>query len=133
MRVSHFEHAVEQIYARDPRIEKAAYYVLRDALDYTTEKAQEEGSVTRHVSAAELLEGFKDYCLKEFGPMAATLFEEWNLTQCSDIGEMVFALIGEGIFSKQDSDNREDFSEVFDFKTTFVTPFLPKRKQQAQL
>lgn len=133
MRVSHFDQAVEQIYSRNQKIAKEAYYLLQDALDYTTEKSKEDGAASNHVSAAELLEGFKKYSLDQFGPMAATLFAEWNLTKCSDIGEMVFSLIDEGIFSKQDSDRPEDFVDLFDFAEVFVEPFLPKHKQKANL
>ena len=128
MRISHFDQAVANIYAKDSRIEKEAYHLLREALDYTSDKAQDEGSANHHVSAADLLEGFKEFSLKEYGPMAATLFSEWNLTKCGDIGDMVFHLIDEGIFSKQDSDKRSDFEDLYDFKQTFVFPFLPKEK-----
>jgi len=128
MRVSHFDHAVVNIYANDQRIEKEAYYLLRDALDYTCEQAQEKGDDNKHVSAIELLEGFRTYLLKQFGPMAATLLNEWNVTKCSDIGDMVFNLIEEGIFSRQESDQRSDFEEVYDFQEAFVHPFLPKTK-----
>lgn len=133
MRVSHFDQAVEQIYSRNQRIAKEAYYLLRDTLDYTSDKAKEEGAETNHVSASELLEGFKEYSLQQFGPMAATLLDEWNLTKCSDIGDMVFSLIDEGIFSKQDSDKPEDFVDIYEFSEVFVEPFLPKHKQKAHL
>jgi hypothetical protein len=38
----------------------------------------------------------------------------------------VFHLIEEQIFGKQDSDRREDFSEVFDIEDSLRKPFLPK-------
>jgi hypothetical protein len=40
---------------------------------------------------------------------------------------MVFHLIEEQVFGKQDSDRREDFSGIFDFEEALVKPFLPKR------
>lgn len=129
MRVSQFDKVVEQIYARDPRIEKAAYHYLRETMDFTTDKAKEDGAENNHVSATELLLGFRDYSLNQFGPMAATIFDEWNLTQCSDIGDMVFALIDSGIFSKQESDTQEDFTEVFTFHEAFVKPFRPEKSK----
>jgi len=128
MKVTHFDQAVINICERDSRIDKDAYDFLKDALDYASDQAQETGAPNNHVSASDLLAGIRDYALKQFGPMAATLFAEWNVTKCSDFGDMVFNLIDEGIFSKQESDNREDFIEIFDFKETFETPFLPKRK-----
>ena len=131
MRVSHFDQAVTNIYERDSSIEKEAYHMLREALDYTSDKAKEEGSDTNHVSATELLTGFKQFALEQYGPMAATLLSEWNLTKCSDIGDMVFNLIEEGIFSKQESDKHSDFNEVYSFQEAFVDPFLPKTKMSS--
>ena len=63
--------------------------------------------------------------------MAATLLSEWNLTKCSDIGDMVFNLIEEGIFSKQESDKHSDFNEIYSFQEAFVDPFLPKTKMSS--
>ena len=57
--------------------------------------------------------------------MAATLMSEWGVSECSDVGEMVFHLIDEGVFGRQESDTREDFHGVFDFDDAFVAPFLP--------
>ena len=39
---------------------------------------------------------------------------------------MVFALIGEQVFGKQDSDTVEDFNDIYDFQEAFVAPFLPQ-------
>lgn len=130
MQITHFDKAVEKICDTHPRIDKAAYYFLQDALNHASEKAQESGATNKHVSAEELLLGFKDFALQQFGPMASTLFAEWNLQQCSDIGDMVFNLIDEGIFSKQESDKREDFHNIYDFKEAFVVPFLPSSKAE---
>ena len=53
---------------------------------------------------------------------------EWSIRKCQDVGDMVFHLIEEQVFGKQDSDKKEDFSEVFDFEASLITPFLPKSK-----
>ena len=58
--------------------------------------------------------------------MASTLLSEWGLNQCSDVGDMVFLLIEEQVFGKQDSDTKEDFSDVYSFQEAFVAPYLPK-------
>ena len=129
MKVSHFDHAVSNIYGKNTNIEKEAYYHLREALDYTCEQNEEKGDDNKHVSATELLQGFREFSLNQYGPMAATLFAEWNLKKCSDIGQMVFNLIEEGIFSKQESDKRSDFVEVYSFEEAFVQPFLPKKRE----
>lgn len=120
-----FDSAVENILLRDRRFEAGAYFLLKDALDFTLKRAREEGGGERHVSGGELLAGFRDYALQEFGPMAGTLLHEWGVRQCSDVGDMVFHLIEEGMFGKQDSDTKEDFHDLFDFDEAFRSPFLP--------
>ena len=52
----------------------------------------------RHVSGQELLEGFRDYALAQFGPMASTVMKEWGLRNGKNVGEMVFLLIEEDVF-----------------------------------
>ena len=122
-----YEHAIEAIVKRDPRFHPQAYIFLKEALDFTLKKISDENNGNaRHVSGGELLLGFRDLALDQFGPMAATLLSEWGLRQCSDVGDMVFLLIEEQVFGKQDSDTKEDFSDVYSFHEAFVTPYLPK-------
>ncbi len=128
MQPLHFDTALENILAHNDDYEAEAYVFLKEALDYTVAlELKKEQRNSKHVSAKDLLYGFKDYSLKEYGPMAATLLAEWGIKNCSDIGNMVFLLIAEGMFGKQDSDSREDFIEYFSFDDVFVTPFLPKK------
>jgi uncharacterized repeat protein (TIGR04138 family) len=42
---------------------------------------------------------------------------------------MVYQLIEQGVFSKTETDRKEDFAELYDFSTAFVKPFLPKRRR----
>ena len=63
----------------------------------------------------ELLEGVRQYALKEFGPMVVTVFSYWGIRSCEDIGHMVFNLIGAGIFGKTEEDSIEDFKSVLRF------------------
>jgi uncharacterized repeat protein (TIGR04138 family) len=59
--------------------------------------------------------------------MAATLMEEWGIRQSRDVGNMVFRLIEEQVFGKQDSDKPEDFEGLFDLDEALRRPFLPTR------
>lgn len=121
-----FSEALDSIIAADPRYARDAYVFLRDALDYTTKQQKKiKGTTVRHVSGPELLEGVRQYALKEFGPMVMTVFGYWGLHACEDIGHMVFNLIGAGIFGKTDEDSIEDFKNVYQFKDVFVKPFAP--------
>ena len=122
-----FAEALDSIVATDQRYHRDAYVFLRDALDYTTKQQKKsKGATVRHVAGPELLEGVRLYALKEFGPMALTVFSYWGVERCEDIGQMVFNLIGAGIFGKTEQDSLEDFKSVYTFHDAFVKPFLPE-------
>ncbi len=87
----------------------------------------------RHVSGPELLDGARRYALKEFGPMVITVFDSWGIRSCEDIGNMVFNLIGAGVFGKTDQDSIEDFKNVYDFEEAFVRPFAPGETSKRQI
>lgn len=131
MHAMQFEQSVYSILQREKRFDAHAYFFLKDALDYTLKRVTEENrGRARHVTGPELLEGFRDLALDQFGPMASTLMREWGLRECQDVGDIVFHLIEEQVFGKQDSDQREDFSGSFDLVESLVTPFLPKNRPQ---
>ena len=96
-----FEEAVELVVEKDPTYDRGAYVFLRESLDFTVKNSSSRsGSDDRHVSGVELLNGFRDFALQEFGPMASTVLSEWGLHQSSDVGAMVFNLVevGRNIF-----------------------------------
>jgi uncharacterized repeat protein (TIGR04138 family) len=129
MQAMQFEQSVVSILKRDKRFDPHAYFFLKDALDFTLKRiAESNAGQARHVTGPELLAGYRDFALDQFGPMASTLMSEWSIRKCQDVGDMVFHLIEEQVFGKQDSDKKEDFSEVFDFEAAFITPFLPSSK-----
>lgn len=125
-----FEQSVISILKRDQRFDPHAYLFLKDALDFTLKRVAEgNGGMARHVTGPELLTGFRDLALEQFGPMASTVMNEWGVTQGQHVGDMVFHLIEEQVFGKQDSDQPEDFSGVFDLRQSLIDPFLPSRSQ----
>lgn len=124
----HFEESVGSILKRDQRYDGQAYFFLKEALDFTLKRFLDAaGGRNRHVSGKELLEGFRDYALEQYGPMAATLMEEWGIRQSRDVGNMVFRLIEEQVFGKQDTDKPEDFEGLFDLEEALRTPFFPTK------
>jgi uncharacterized repeat protein (TIGR04138 family) len=127
MQAMQFEQSVQRILMRDRRFDPQAYFFVKEALDFTLQRISggNEGQA-RHVSGQELLEGFRDSALEQFGPMASTLMEEWGVHRCQDVGDMVFLLIEEQVFGKQESDRREDFCGDFDLIKSLAAPFLPK-------
>jgi uncharacterized repeat protein (TIGR04138 family) len=150
MQAVSFEEVLELVLAKDTRYHRDAYQFLREALDYTQKKAGKEYRVPseardtatleeakavapkeeeqKHVSGQELLEGIRDYALKEFGPMVMTVFEEWGIRSCKDFGEMVFLLVDHRILRKTDKDSHADFENGYDFYEAFRKPYLPKAK-----
>lgn len=128
MQSNPFRDSISSILARDSRYDGQAYFFLKDALDYTLKKMLEaQGGIVRHVSGYELLEGFRDYALEQYGPMASTLIWEWGIREDRDVGNMVFHLIEEKVFGRQESDSIDDFSGVLDLQASLRVPFLPKK------
>lgn len=129
-----FAEALDSIVASDPRYHRDAYVFLRDALDFTTKQQKKvKGASVRHVAGPELLEGVRQYALKEFGPMVITVLSYWGIRCCEDVGHMVFNLIGAGIFGKTEEDSLDDFKNVFDFQEAFVKPFAPEKSALPKL
>src|SRR6476469_7137990 len=123
-----FAEALESVVDSDPRYQRDGYIFLRDALDFTTKQQKKiKGVSVRHVTGPELLEGLRQYALKEFGPMVMTVFDSWGIHSSADIGNMVFNLIGAGIFGKTEEDSIEDFRNVYNFEEVFVKPFAPEK------
>ena len=72
MQAMQFEQSVQRILGRDRRFDPQAYFFVKEALDFTLQRvAGGNGGQARHVSGQELLEGFRDCALEQFGPMAS--------------------------------------------------------------
>jgi uncharacterized repeat protein (TIGR04138 family) len=125
--MSRFEKAVERVLMRDPRYPREAYVFLRAALEH----AQAIYSRPGHVSVRELLEGIRQYALKEYGPMTLLVLDEWKIRSCVDLGELVFNLIEQGELRKTETDRREDFAAGYNFEEAFRRPYLPKSQRGA--
>jgi uncharacterized repeat protein (TIGR04138 family) len=127
-----FAEALDSIVGHDKRYGRDAYIFLRDALDFTTKQQKKaKGTNVRHVAGPELLDGVRQYALKEFGPMVLTVFNSWGIHRTEDIGHMVFNLIDAGIFGKTEEDSIEDFMNVYDFDEAFAKPFAPTKASPA--
>ena len=114
------EDAVREIAKRDTRFRAEAYPFLLEALDFTI---QRRGKGRKHVSGAELLEGFRDYSVQTFGFMARSVMSEWGIRTTDDVGACVFNLIEEDLLQKTADDRREDFHDLFDFDEAFEEGF----------
>ena len=133
MQEVNFDEAVEQILAKDERFHRDAYGFMREALDFTQKLigTKNQGKV-RHVTGQELLDGIRQYSLQQFGPMAATVFEEWGVRNCQNFGDIVFNMVEIGLLAKTEKDDRDDFRDGYDFADAFVKPFWPASKLKAE-
>lgn len=125
-----FHETLDQLVARDPRYSKEAYGFLREALEFTQKKRRKSRAASTHVSANELLEGFREYSLQQFGPMGLTVLEYWGVRSTGDVGRMVFNLIEAGVFGRAEDDRIEDFENGFSFEEAFVAPFRPAAQKK---
>jgi len=127
-----FSEALDAVIRRDARYDREAYVFLRDALEFTLKKRRSKSSrkdEPSDVPTAELLDGFRLYALKEFGPMSRLVLESWGVRSCEDVGNLVFNLVDAGVFSKTDRDTPDEFRNGFDFDEAFLAPFRPARKR----
>jgi len=125
-----FEEALAKVAAKDPRYQRDAYLLLREALHHTQKTVGKDArGRIRHVTGQELLRGIREYALQQFGPMTQTVLEEWGVRCCEDFGEIVFNMVEVGWLAKTEKDSRADFQSGYDFEAAFRKPFLPSSKQ----
>ena len=134
MQEINFDEAVELIVARDARYARDSYSFVRESLDFT-QKLIGKGNrgKIRHISGQELLDGIRQFALQQFGPMAVTVFEEWNIHDCRDFGEIVFNMVEIGLLAKTEKDTRNDFQNGYDFTDAFRKPFRPSQKPDSNI
>ncbi|MDD5483076.1 MAG: hypothetical protein PHP98_05435 [Kiritimatiellae bacterium] len=127
-----FSEAVFQIFQEDKRYHAEAYFFVREALDFASKivKKPDRGP-QKHLVAAELLEGIRQYALREYGPMAITVLDFWGIRRCSDFGQIVFNLVNKNILRRTEGDSIHDFDNGYDFETVFCAPYQPACKRKA--
>jgi uncharacterized repeat protein (TIGR04138 family) len=133
MQEVNFDEALDQILATDNCFHRDAYLFMREALDFTQKLVgRENQGKVRHVTGQELLDGLRQYALQQFGPMAATVFEEWGIRNCQNFGEIVFNMVEIGLLARTEKDSRDDFQDGYDFTDAFRKPFWPEAKLKAE-
>ena len=144
MKVSGFNEAVAIAIAKDQSYRPEGYQFLRESLEATLKKrakskgtrssrqGSDQPAPSSHVTARELLEGFRLQALREFGPMTVTVLEYWGIGTSRDIGKMVFNLVEAGAFGRTENDSIEDFEKGLDFHEAFVAPFQPPPASEVQ-
>jgi uncharacterized repeat protein (TIGR04138 family) len=124
-----FDEVIRTIQKDDPRYEKGAYYFVRQALDFSLKNLHKRGKLdqSNHLSGPQLLDGIRLYAIKEFGPMARFVLENWGVRNCQDFGNIVFNLVDCKVLGKTEKDSPDDFSGGYSFRAAFDQPFRPQQ------
>lgn len=102
-----------------------AFLFVQEGLHETSENLfDREGLMSgpegnRHVTGQQLCLGLRDYALRQYGLLARTVLDHWNIRRTEDFGRIVFALVDAGLLRKTDQDSIEDFAGVYDFDEVF--------------
>ncbi len=126
MKIDKLSNVIKQICRHDSRYAPDAYEFLLEALASAMEEIVEETGFPRHLSGKELAEAIRDYAKYTYGPMTLTMLHEWGVTKTADFGDIVYNLIDAKHLSKEPTDTKADFENVYDFEEVFNKPYMPR-------
>ena len=106
---------LEEIIRKDKRYALEAYTFVFEALGFTLKKIGER----RHVSGQELLEGIRQYAIRQFGLLAKMVFNSWGVYKTGDFGEIVFNMVEAGLMGRNKQDTKDDFKDIYNFDDAF--------------
>ena len=123
--------AMRNLLEEDKRFKLEAYQFIRESLQYAHEHLDEIGGDTsqqnpdepKHLTGQQLCEACRLYAIEQYGYLAGVVLASWGLHSTSDFGELVYNLIRIEQMRKSDSDRREDFDDVYDFRDAFEPNF----------
>jgi len=104
--------AIDRVREQDARFRREAYLFLFASLGHAVDRmpaARRDDMERRHLTGAEVLAAMVDLARREFGPLAATVFREWGVTEGRHVGEMVFQLVDAEQLAARPEDRLEDF------------------------
>ena len=113
------EKSIEELARADRRYPPAAYMLVFEGLESALAKLP----ARRHVTPRELVDGVRQAALDQWGFMARSVLESWNITNTGEIGDLVFNLIDKKLLVAGADDNRAQFEELFDFADGFEQAF----------
>ncbi|MBM4184676.1 MAG: hypothetical protein FJ207_10780 [Gemmatimonadetes bacterium] len=109
------DEVLDRLQERNPRFHPHSYIFVLQALHHVIHSLE----APRHVTGKELAGGVRELALERFGPIARTVLQHWGIHDTDDVGRVVFAMVEQGILIKQEEDQLEDFTGVFDFEEAF--------------
>ncbi|NIA21393.1 MAG: hypothetical protein GWP05_05370 [Anaerolineaceae bacterium] len=113
------EAKLRKLLESNPRYPREAYEFISESIAYTSHTLDREG----HVTGGELCQGARRLALEQFGFLARTVLESWNIRETADFGRLVYGMIEADLLKKTESDSIDDFSEVYDFQEAFDRDF----------
>ena len=108
--VTDFEKKVNELVKQEPAYTADAYSFVAEAVTFTVSKLPAH----RHVSALELLNGAGEFAVTQYGAVAGQVLNSFGIYKASDVGRLVYLLIGAGVLSASDDDDPEDFNIDFE-------------------
>ena len=108
-----------QLQRRNPRFAVEAYVFVLGGL----QRKLAELDCPRHISGVELAGAVRDLAIERFGLLARVVLEHWGVHSTEDSGEIVFLLVDHGVLTKEETDRREDFADVFSFEEVFESEY----------
>ena len=119
MQVPALHETLGQLQRRNPRFAVEAYVFVLGGL----QRRLAELDCPRHISGVELAGAVRDLAIERFGLLARVVLEHWGVHSTEDIGEIVFLLVDHGVLTKEETDRREDFADVFSFEEVFESEY----------
>ncbi|MCL7971007.1 MAG: hypothetical protein M8866_02810 [marine benthic group bacterium] len=119
MEVPTLNETLGQLQRRNPRYAVEAYLFVLGGLHRRLAQLDRP----RHISGAELAGSVRDLAIERFGLLARTVLEHWGVHSTEDIGEIVFLLVDHGVLTKEETDRREDFADVYSFEEVFESEY----------
>ena len=85
-----------------------------------------------NIDGATLCWILHDHALHLYGPNAREQLREWGIEATTDIGKIVFGLVDHELVHATESDQLDDFENVFEFEDQFFEPRYTNRKPAYQ-
>lgn len=111
--------------AATTRYPLGAFHFIRHGLDFTVTRLHKDpqsmDEIERHVTGRDLTEGLRDFAIEQYGLLARTMLNRWNIHRTEDFGHIVFAMVEHGLMQATENDSIRDFEDGFDFEHAFNT------------
>jgi len=96
----------------DGRYHVEGFHFVGQSLSHAVKlfKREDATGQDRHLTARELVAGAVDLAASRYGLLGELVLSSWGIRRSEDIGEITFALIEHGVFTKRPDDRIEDFA-----------------------